>query len=255
MALTSLLAASVALLSAGVAQEPVTLRFNPANGTMKYELSTELKQEMMGMDLGMATKYVMSMEFSKSDEAIKAVTTISNVEVNLPAGSMMEAGRDQMIQALTGMKTIMTFDELGVVKDVKVEGDRQGQMMAGASGMSMLGASFPKDPVAINAEWTQEIDYSKFMMEGAAASKPIPIVHRLVKVENGVASLESRMDGTMTMEMQGQTMKMNMKSLTKSTLEIATGMLIESTAESNSTIEIAGTTIPQLTKVTMRRLP
>jgi len=133
-------------------------------------------------------------------------------------------------------------DEFGNIKGMSTAGGS-----AAARGMSAgmmqgsQGVSYPKKALKVGDTWTATMDIGKMMgtaMPGMKASGSIPIVYKLAALKGGVATITVTMNGSTTMSMGANAMKMVMSTRGTMLVDAATGLLKSMTTTTDNDMNL-----------------
>jgi hypothetical protein len=235
--------------TAGV-QAPITLKFQPPVGkTFKYHMTMAMKMDpgAAAPPMEMTTDSDIDMKvLSRANEISTIESRTSNAKITTPPDSPMANMAEQMEKTMSAMVVESQFDSHYNVKGIKGAPAGMESMSAG------INMSFPTDPIKIGDKWSSSLDMGKMlgaMTQGVEVSGKIPIKFTLEKVDQkgdqSLASIQILMDGDMTMSPAGQTMTVHMHGTGHFTVDLATGMTVESEVKSNSTFSIAGQEMTQ----------
>lgn len=249
-------------------QAPIELKLQPPKGaTYHYSMSMESSQKMAGMptgsrnapgDFGMSIQAKQTMRVLASS---KSRTTLdyglSDVKVKLPANSPMAGMKDSMASSMARHGTI-EVDPQG--KMIGTEAVPSGGMFQTMNPQTALGGvSYPKGPVKVGAKWSTKLDFSKLgqATSGMKISGSCPINFTLAESGTRGGKRAVRIDytmvGTMAMAFGQQNVTTKLNGRGSSWVEVATGMLIESTATQISDIKMGKTSMQQTMKTTLKR--
>lgn len=188
------------LVGATAWPQAITLRLNPPAGKKAVYSATTAIQMKAGansagpMNMDSTQRITMTLEvLSKSAKGFKVRTTISDVSVTAPKGSMMEGMAKAIEDTTRGFTVTGLYDPLGNnVGKLEMGGKAAANPLASSMsnmGAGFLGVVFPSGPVSPGSTWKSSIDMKDMMgaaSAGAAALSKggqIPISYKLLKVE------------------------------------------------------------------------
>lgn len=240
----------------------VTLVYRPPlNKPYKFQMTSDMVQEMGPMGKS-AFKMAMTMEMKAVDRKGDYTTVESKVltaKVTAAPGSPMAGMTGNMEKSMVGKVTRMVMDSH--YKPKSATGGPDPQMMQGVMG-SMSSFSFPAHPIRIGESWATTLDFSKIGSAmagrmGAGKMKvkgTLPMVSKLVASDGKYATIDMTMNGVMSMAMGAQNINTTMKGGGKFRIEIASGMLHDSTYTMDSATNFGQGAMKQHMVQTMKGL-
>ncbi len=246
-----------AFAAALVAQEPVTLLYQPAVGS---SYKTSMKIEQTG-PMGDSTTSMNSVVKVLNLESgfYKLQTTTSDVKITGGQADTAEKNAKSMEkQSITYVDKNFKFkiDPKDAAKDPASKDLFNGLTQAFSS------VSFPTKPVQIGETWTNTIDMGAMMKAmipdpNAQATGKLNMVFKLFKADDSTISIDTTISGTVNLEMSGigsQAATMKFKGVSTSTMERATGTPLDTNSKMTMDMDIAGQVITITQKITMKRI-
>lgn len=245
-----------AFAAALVAQEPVTLLYQPAVGS---SYKTSMKIEQTG-PMGDSTTSMNSVVKVLNLESgfYKLQTTTSDVKITGGQADTAEKNAKSMEkQGVTYVDKNFKFklDPKDAAKDPANKDLLNGLTQAFSS------ISFPTKPVQIGETWTNSIDMGAMMKAmipdpNAQASGKLNMVFKLVRADDSIVSIDTTMSGTVNLEVSGSgypAITIKFSGASTSTMERATGTPLDTNSKMTMDMDIAGQVISITQKITMKR--
>ncbi|MEW5883543.1 MAG: DUF6263 family protein, partial [Armatimonadota bacterium] len=212
----------------------VVLRYDLKKG-QKYSYELKTVMDMMGQSVTMVTDFVTSVVDVKGD---KFTVEYKFGEAKVTASDpQMKSLIEQQMAAMKGTTVTADIDRRGQMTNVKGAGAEMLQGMGGASGFGFV---FPEKALKAGDSWTHTME-----LPGMAGSEPLKMNFKLTGVARNVATLAG--SGTHTMDMsppggqqQGGTMSMKSTVSTTTKVDVATGMITESSGTFTTTMSGGG---------------
>lgn len=226
----------------------VVLRYDLKKG-QKYSYELKTVMNMMGQSVTVVTDFVASVLDVKGD---KFLVEYKFGEAKVTASDpQMKSLIEQQMAAMKGTTVTADIDRRGQMTNAKGAG---AQMLQGLGGASAFGFVFPEKALKVGESWTHTMD-----LPGVAGNQPLKMNFKLTGVDRNVATLTG--SGTHTMEMsppsgqqQGGTMTAKSTFSTTTKVDVATGMITESSGTFTTTMSGGGMDAPpQTTIVTIKR--
>ncbi|MBX3117694.1 MAG: hypothetical protein KF784_01415 [Fimbriimonadaceae bacterium] len=222
------------------AQSKVTLRFNFKNGQkLTYTTTAKVTSDGMGGARNGAQGGTMNIDATQaiviSEASAKGFTAKTTT-------SMTQQGKKR--------ETTQTakYDARGA--QLSGSSSQPGGPMAGIGPGGFLGMTFPAEAVGVGSTWTVDIDLKNAMggMGGGAQAPQvkgrIPVKYTLksfgTKAGKRVANITAVINGTVTMGEGQNNMSMTLKGTAGAVVEVATGIIHESTMTGDATVAFSG---------------
>jgi hypothetical protein len=246
-----------AFAAALVAQEPVTLLYQPAIGS-SYKTSMNIEQTgPMGDSTTSMNSLVKVLSFESG--FYKLQSTTSDVKITGGQADTAEKNAKSMEKQTTSYvdkNFKIKIDPKDVAKDPASKDLLNGLTQAFSS------ISYPTKPVQIGETWTNSIDMGAMMKAmipdpNAQATGKLNMVFKLVKADDSTISIDTTVSGTVNLEMSGigsQAATMKFNGTSTSTMERATGTPIDTSSKMTMDMDIAGQAIAITQKITMKRI-
>lgn len=254
-----------AMSVAGRTEDTYELRLKLApDQTLKYQMSVDNASEMMGTNMNYKMSMTMSLATAKAEAGTSVTTKFSDFKMDMDEGSPLASMMDGMKSVIEEMKVTAIYDEFGGATKTKIVSDNpMAKMMAGniagAGNSGFLGSIYPKQAIKVGETWKHDMDLGAMLRqddeEKPAKKSLVTTVYTLSKVEKGVATITSvtKGKGEVSSPMGGDmTITMDVKGT--STVDIATGLLIESTSDGTSQVEMSMGSTTQKIKTKMKRI-
>ncbi len=251
---------------AGTGQAKVTLKFNFKNGQkMNYDSTMSMTSSGMGgPGAGMNMKTTMKQAIvitSASAKSFTAKTTVSDTKMTSNNPQLQNAiGKDdRKSQSFTA-----TYDLTGKLLSGAAGNASMGQLGASSG---FMGANYPTTPVGVGSTWSVKLDLSKAganspMTANMKTTGDIPVKYTLKSfgTRNGkrTAVIGMVMKGTANITMGGRpsggnsrnagqnmTMIMVMDGTGTVIVDVATGLVYESTLNASTTVTMQGMSFGQ----------
>ncbi len=248
---------SVLLLgsSKAAAQSQVTLRYQPPIGkTYRYRMSVGMTMAKSSATpaMGMTTSVdVDTKALSRTGDVTTVETRTSHAKVTGAPGTPMSAASTAAAQRMSGLVVQSKFDRLCHVLGMSKTATGLDAMTGG-----LQTVAFPSPPLKIGDSWSSDMEMAKLIgavlgskLPGAKASGRVPITYRLVSLVHlggeVVANIHVGIKGDVTINVQGQVIKMHLEGGGVRMIYLSSGATASSAITMANTTSAAGISMVQ----------